>query len=102
VPNKTKFSCDRCYEKVSFNELFKLNKNNVTTCKSCNAKLYPNKTITFNWAFFIGFSSTVIPAEISFNITNSILFMFSVALTGGLLAILLIVIYTYNTTDFRS
>lgn len=102
MPNKTKFSCDRCYEKVSVKELFKLNKNSVTTCKSCNATLYPNKTITFNWAFFIGFSSTVIPAEISFNITNSILFMLSVAMTGGLLAVLGIAIYTYNTTEFRS
>lgn len=102
MPNKTTFSCDRCYEKVSPKELFKLNKNSITTCKSCNAKLYPDKTIPFNWAFFIGFASTVIPAEICFNITNSILYMFSVAAIGGLLAVLGIAIYTYNTTDFKS
>jgi hypothetical protein len=102
MPNKTSFSCDRCQEKVPLRELFKLNKNSITICKSCNATLYPDKTTPFNWAFFIGFASTVIPAEICYNITNSILYMFSVAAIGGLLAVLGITIYTYKTTEFRS
>ena len=97
-----KFSCDKCHEKLSYKELFKLNKNSTTTCKSCNARLYPVRTISFNWAFFIGFVSTVVPAEIILNTSNNLTHAFIVALTGGVLAISGIALYTYNSTEFKS
>ncbi|WP_395785481.1 hypothetical protein [Aquirufa sp.] len=46
--------------------------------------------------------STVVPAEIIFNTTNSLTSAFTAALAGGILAILGIAIYTYLSTEFRS
>ena len=102
MPYNTSFSCDRCHANISVKELFKLQKNSTTTCKSCHATLHSNETISFNWAFFIGFCSTVIPAEISFNMTNSLAIMIVTAMIGGILAVIGIAFYTYNTTRFSS
>lgn len=99
---KSSFSCDRCQASISIKELFRLQKNYTITCKSCNATLHPNETISFNWAFFIGFCSTVIPAEISSNIGNSLPIMITTAMIGGILAVIGIAFYTYNTTKFSS
>lgn len=99
---KNNFSCDRCGAKLSYKELLKFNKNSPTNCKSCQTTLYPIKTLPFNWAFLIGFVSTVMPAEIIFNTTNSLTSAFAVALIGGILAILGIAIYTYLSTELRS
>jgi hypothetical protein len=99
---KNNFSCDRCSAKLSYKELFKINKNSTTICESCHTRLYPVKTIPFNWTFFIGFVSTVVPAEIIFNTTNNQTQAFTFALVGGILAILGIAIYTYQSTEFRS
>lgn len=102
MQNKTNFSCDKCNYKVPVIELLKFNKNSKTICRFCNTTLYPKKTIAFNWAFFIGFISTVLPAEIIFEISNNTIIAFSVATTGGALAFLGIVTYTYLTTEFIS
>jgi hypothetical protein len=99
---KNNFSCDRCLAKISYKELLNFNINSTTICKSCHTTLYPVKTIPLNWAFFIGFVSTVVPAEIIFNTTNRITYAFTAALAGGILAILGIAIYTYLSTEFRS
>jgi hypothetical protein len=99
---KTSFSCDRCRANISIKELFRLQKNSITTCKLCNATLHSNETISFNWAFFIGFCSTVIPAEISFKMTNSLATMIIAAVIGGILAVIGIALYAYNTTKFSS
>lgn len=102
MQNNTTFSCDRCNEKVPIIELFKINKDSQTICKFCNTRLYPKKTIAFNWTFFIGFAATVIPAEIIFNTSNDTALAFAVAIIGGALAILGIATYTYLTTEFIS
>jgi hypothetical protein len=102
MPIKNSFSCDRCQAKISIRELFRLQRNSITTCKSCHATLHPNETISFNWAFFIGFCLTVIPAEISFYMTNSFSIMITAAMIGAILAVIGIAFYTYNTTKFSS
>jgi hypothetical protein len=102
MQKNTRFSCDICNEKVSISELFKMNKNSITTCKNCKTQLFPKNPISFQWAFFIGFALTVIPAEITIYLSNNLFDGFIAALLGGALAISGIVGYTYLTTEFSS
>ncbi|CAM3861001.1 hypothetical protein AQAU111925_10065 [Aquirufa aurantiipilula] len=99
---KSYFTCDNCHNKISFWETFKTNKNSKTICNFCNTELHPIKTISFNWSFFIGFISTVIPAEIVLKYYNSVPIAFFVALCGGILSVLGIAFYTYKSTELKS
>lgn len=102
MSEKSYFTCDNCHNKISFWETFKTKKNSKTICNICNTELHPIKTISFNWAFFIGFTSTVIPAEITIYYFDNILVAFFVALCGGILSVLGIAFYTYNSTELKS
>jgi uncharacterized paraquat-inducible protein A len=102
MQNKPIFSCDKCHEKVPLVALIKIKKGSMTICNFCHTLLYPRKTIAFNWAFFIGFILTVLPAEIIFKTSDNMPLAFSAAIIGGVLAVLGIAAYTYLTTEFRS
>ncbi len=99
---KKYFSCDKCQKKVPFIEVFKFNNNTQTVCNNCNTVLIPKKTISFNWAFFIGFAITTLSAEISLRIYDDFFTAFSIAFCVGSIGIIGIATYTYKTTEFIS
>ena len=102
MSKKLYFACDRCFNKVSFREVFKFGKSSKTTCEYCKSELIPIYPVSFKWAFFIGFVCTTIPAELYLNFYNDLLIAFVFALIGAAISMLGIVILTYNSTVFTS
>lgn len=96
------FSCDKCNQKVPFWETLKIDKNHVTICHKCGTKLYPIRTKSFNWGFFVGFLAVVIPGEITYRLTQSLGYTLIVALSHTITAVFGVALYTYKTTSFTS
>ena len=96
----TNFRCPNCEAKIPFKELFQFKKNHKTECNNCGTVLVPKKPKSWNWGFFFGFVSFIIPAKIVLHFHDSFLIA---ALVGGFFAIitiLIIALYTYSTAEF--
>ena len=96
-----KFSCPRCKAKVSFKELFNFKKGHITKCSNCGAELIPKNVKSFNFGFFIGFPSVVIPAYTILLLYKNLFFAVLVGIVTGAIAILGVAYYTYLTTEFK-
>lgn len=96
------FICDRCNNKVSFWETFKLKRDHVTICNTCGTSLYPIKTKSFNWGFALGFIVVVLPGEIVYRCTDDLVKTFMVGAICAIIAVFSVAYYTYKTTKFKS
>lgn len=102
MSKKLYFACDRCFNKVSFREVFKFGKSSKTTCIYCKSELRPIQKLSFNARFFIGFLATVIPFQLIFNYTKDISVAFLIAIFCSILSVLGLAVFTYNSTEFTS
>ena len=101
-PMKLYFACDRCFNKLPFKEAFKLRRNVKTICEHCQTELKPIYPISLNWSFFVGFVCTTIPAELYLKFYADLLVAFGLALTGGIIGLVGVVLFVYNSTEFTS
>ena len=96
------FSCPKCGQKISIKELFNFKKGHETICPRCNEYLMPEKSKSWNWGFFIGFISVIIPGKICLYFFDSFILLMLTGLLIGSIAIICIAYFVYKTTIFKS
>lgn len=97
-----KFLCPKCKSKVPFKETFNVKKDHIIKCSNCGAELTPKNVKSWNFGFFIGFISVVIPAYTILHLYKNFLLAVLVGIVTGAIAILGIASYTYFTTELKN
>ena len=96
-----KFSCPKCQTKVPFMEVFKFKTNHLTTCSKCGLGIVPKNIKSWNFGFFVGFISVVIPAFLILRYYNNFPIAMVVGVVTGSVGIFSMALYTYLTTEFE-
>lgn len=96
-----KFSCPKCKTKVPFMEVFKFKTSHVTTCSHCDLGIVPKNIKSWNFGFFVGFVSVVIPAFLILRYYNNFPLAMLIGVGTGLLGIFSMALYTYIRTEFK-